>query len=416
MHGLVIDATTNRAIARFRVIPGALMSGGVTWQPHLITTHRGGRFDFPPDARAWDETRFRVEAEGYRPGVSRIVKKSEGDVKLTFALQADAGISGVAFTPEGVPAAGAQATWTTVSREATGHGETITVSGHAERLGAQVVIADDAGRFHLLPESDAGMIMVAHRSGYAEIRPADLLASHVVTLRRWCHVKGRVVAGTKPVAGQKVWVYRNGSSSDGSAGTSWEDQAVTDSDGRFACGRVVQGRLVVDRLFSEGAVKGIVNGLATFIEVREGRTSRVNLGGPGRALVGRFEPPKDLGLPIDWSKVRLQLGLKAPHIGWPSDEPIWETYRAFLNTEEGKAYLRDNLPVRGDGSFRIEAVPPGDYLLSLWVAGPAVGRPSEPGLYYASCHASILVNPTLDERGDEPQFLGTIILQMQTRR
>ena len=77
-----------------------------------------------------------------------------------------------------------------------------------------------------------------------------------------------------------------------------------------------------------------MNGLATFIEVREGQTTRVSLGGPGRALVGRFEAPKDLGLPIDWSKVRVHLGLKAPHIGWPSDEPYWEIYRAFLNTEE----------------------------------------------------------------------------------
>ena len=290
VHGLVIDAATKRGIARFRVIPGAQMSGGVTWQPHLITAHRGGRFDFPPDARAWAETRFRVEAEGYRPGVSRIVKKSEGDVKLTFALLADPGISAVALTPDGAPAAGAQATWTTVSREATGHGETITVSDHAERLGAQVVIADEAGRFHLPPESDAGMIMVAHRSGYAEIHPADLLAVRVVTLRNWCHVEGRVVAGTKPVAGQKVLVYRNGSSSGDMAGISWEDEAVTDADGRFSCGRVVQGRLVVDRLFSQGAAKGIVNGLATFIEVREGRTTRVNLGGPGARLSAASSP------------------------------------------------------------------------------------------------------------------------------
>lgn len=84
-----------------------------------------------------------------------------------------------------------------------------------------------------------------------------------------------------------------------------------------------------------------------------------------------------------------------------------------MNTEEGKAYPRDNLPVNGDGSFRIDAVPPGDYLLSLWVAGPAVGRPAEPDVYYASGHARIVVNPTLDELGDEPQSLGTIILQMQ---
>jgi len=53
VRGLVLDATTKRAIARFRVIPGALLSYGVTWQPHLITTHRGGRFDF--SSTGWDE-------------------------------------------------------------------------------------------------------------------------------------------------------------------------------------------------------------------------------------------------------------------------------------------------------------------------------------------------------------------------
>ena len=106
VHGLVIDATTKRAIPRFRVIPAPRTSSELTWQPHLITTHRGGRFDLPPNPRAWPETRYRVEAEGYRPSISRIVKRSEGDVKLKFVMQADAGISAVVRTPDGEPAAG----------------------------------------------------------------------------------------------------------------------------------------------------------------------------------------------------------------------------------------------------------------------------------------------------------------------
>ena len=106
MHGLVIDATTKRAIPRFRVIPGSMMGSGVTWQPHLITTHRGGQFDLP-SLRFWDRTWFRVEAEGYRPAVSRMVNESEGDVKLTFVMQADPGVSAVVLTPDGAPAAGA---------------------------------------------------------------------------------------------------------------------------------------------------------------------------------------------------------------------------------------------------------------------------------------------------------------------
>jgi hypothetical protein len=69
----VLDATTKRGVAQFRVILGSPSRGGVWWQPHLITTHRGGRFDIGPDVRAWDETQFRVEADGYRPGISRVV-------------------------------------------------------------------------------------------------------------------------------------------------------------------------------------------------------------------------------------------------------------------------------------------------------------------------------------------------------
>ena len=93
-------------------------------------------------------------------------------------------------------------------------------------------------------------VLVAHRSGYAELSPADLISSGVVTLRSWCRVEGRVAAGTKPVAGQKVRVYRSGSPSGDSPTPSWQDEAVTDADGRFACDRVIQGRLVVNRQFS----------------------------------------------------------------------------------------------------------------------------------------------------------------------
>src|SRR5262249_32739269 len=157
-----------------------------------------------------------------------------------------------------------------------------------------------------------------------------------------------------------------------------------------------------------GDIQGTVHGLATVIEVREGQTTRLTLGGPGRALVGRFEAPKDLGLAIDWSKVLVRFHLNAPHVGFPGDDEIWKTYGAFLRSDEGKAYARDQGPVARDGSFRIESVPPGDYQLLIWVAGPAVGKPAETDTYYASGGAGIEVDPTPDGRGDVPRDLGTI--------
>jgi hypothetical protein len=414
VHGLVIDATTKRAIPRFRLVPGALMSPGVTWQPHLITTHRGGRFDLPPDVRAWDKTRFRVEAEGYRPVVSRVVEKSEGDVKLTFAMQADAGISAVVRTPDGTPAAGAHVAWATLGREATGRGATIAFAAD-ERFGYRVVTADAEGRFRLPAECDPGMIIVAHGRGYAEVRPADVIASGVVALRRWCRVEGRLLAGTKPVVGRKIRVYRIGSASYEAPTPSWEDEAITDADGRFACDRVVAGRLMIDRVFSAGDREGVVQGLVIPIEAREGQITRVGLGGPGRTLVGRFEAPKGFDLPIDWTKSSVRLGLEVPPVVLNGDEPDWAFFRKFVQSEESRAYFRDNLPVGPDGSFRIESVPPGNYQLIIWIEGPAVGKPAETRVFYAIGGVQFLVDPTVNIHGTEPQSLGTITVRPQPR-
>ena len=298
----------------------------------------------------------------------------------------------------------------TYSREATGHGATITVSID-ERLGAMVVTADAAGRFRLPPECDPGTIVVAHDRGYAEIRPADLISSGVVTLRRWGRVEGRVLAGTKPVAGQTIWVQRCGHPSGDSPRAFWMNEVITDADGRFVCDRVVAGRLVVDRVFPAGDGQVAVNGLETAIEVREGQVTRIRLGGPGRALVGRFEVPRDLGLLIDWTKARVSLVPKAPHIGFPGDGPMWEIYKTFLNSDEGRAYGRDNVPVGRDGSFQIESVPPGDYQLIIQIDGPAVGKPGGARIPYATGGAGIQVEPTINDRGDEPQSVGTIRLR-----
>jgi len=417
VHGLVIDATTKRAIPQFRVVSCVAYNSQLTeltWQPQWITIHRGGRFDLPPNARAWPKMRYRVEAEGYRPSISRVVERSEGDIKLTFLMQADAGISAIVRAPDGTPAAGARATWVTHSREATVQGATITLMDHGKRLGATVVTADAAGRLRLPPECDPGTIVVAHDFGYAEVRPADLIASGVVTLRRWGRVEGRVLAGKKPLPGQTIWVQR-GSASNDPPTAYWHHEVTTDADGRFTCDRVVAGKLAVDRVFPTGDGQGAVNGLTMYIDVREGQVTRVLLGGPGRALVGRFEAPKDLNLPIDWTKAHVSLGPRAPHIGFPGDDAAWAIYQTFLNTEEGRAYVRDNVPVGRDGSFRIESVPPGDYQLIVWIEGSAVGKPAEPPNAYAAGGTEIEVKPTVDDREAEAQSVGTIRLHKRER-
>src|SRR5262249_46330597 len=107
VRGRVTDAASGQPIARVRLIPApASTSGGrTTWQPHLMKTHEGGRYEFRAP-RPWERTRFRVEAEGYRPEISRPVKETEGEVVIDFALHKDPGLSGIVRNVDGAPVAG----------------------------------------------------------------------------------------------------------------------------------------------------------------------------------------------------------------------------------------------------------------------------------------------------------------------
>lgn len=276
VRGLVLDAMTKRPIPRFRVIHGVPVGTGTHWQPHLISSYERGLFEMPANTRAWEKTRFRVEAEGYRPCISRVVLRSEGAAKLRFDLVPDPGIAALILTPAGQPAAGASAGWATLSREAMVLGAKVTFLDHGANLGATVVTADSRGRLVLPPECDNGTIVVAHQSGQAEITPAELSSSGTVTLHPWGRVLGKVLAGSKPLAGQKVGVYEMRSSGESSPTHYWEAEAITDEKGQFVCECVRPGRMVIDRRIpiEDGDT---FHASATFIDVHEGTSTRVTL-------------------------------------------------------------------------------------------------------------------------------------------
>ena len=135
VRGLVLDATTKHPVPHFRVIHGVPVGSSATWQPHLISSYERGLFEMPANTRAWEKTRFRVEADGYRPCISRVVLRSEGTVKLRFDLVPDPGIAALILTPAGQPAAGASAGWATLSREAKVLGAEGHVPGPWSQLG-----------------------------------------------------------------------------------------------------------------------------------------------------------------------------------------------------------------------------------------------------------------------------------------
>ena len=67
-----------------------------------------GRYEIQFDDMMRQEgRRLRVEADGYMPAVSRVIRDDEDDPVVNFVLHKGAGVSGVVHLPDGTPLAGA---------------------------------------------------------------------------------------------------------------------------------------------------------------------------------------------------------------------------------------------------------------------------------------------------------------------
>jgi hypothetical protein len=106
VSGKVIDAQTKKPVSKFRVVPGILV-GETQWSRGEQFTSTDGKYrlrwthDYPGHA-------VRIEAEGYRPAVSREIKSDEGNVTVDFALEKAEDITATVLTPELRPAPGAK--------------------------------------------------------------------------------------------------------------------------------------------------------------------------------------------------------------------------------------------------------------------------------------------------------------------
>jgi hypothetical protein len=133
-------------------------------------------------------------------------------------------------------------------------------------------------------------------------------------------------------------------------------------------------------------------------------------------VIGRFVKPDQFELAIDWSHSRHWLQLKRPPYRQPqgaTEEERAESYRKWLETDEGKAYQawqnhRRNHAFRleDDGSFRIDDVTSGTYDLSLTIldGGPNKGKP------LVTAERTVVVPEMEGGQSVEPLDLGTIEL------
>jgi hypothetical protein len=304
----VLDEATGKPIPSFRIVAGVPVGGGinndytkrtgnevVNWQPHMTKLGEGGTHVWSLE-RAWDQTGFRLEADGYIPQQFTWIVKKEGSRKLEFKLQRDPGIVGKVLLPDGKPAGAALIGLSLIQRQVAIKGASFYHVGEAlpEKPGdrwrrASIFETRRNGEFKMTTETDPAAVIVAvHPQGTCDIPYVEFLKTKTLPLKRWGRVEGSVTVGDGPGAGRKVTlsIQRDQYGYPGLVSQSLETK--TDAEGKFAFEDVAPGKAQVSlpEFFPKiepnrrpGFHVPIPAGAYAHVEVLSGETVTVKLGG-----------------------------------------------------------------------------------------------------------------------------------------
>jgi hypothetical protein len=132
---------------------------------------------------------------------------------------------------------------------------------------------------------------------------------------------------------------------------------TTGPDGRFVFDRVIPGRGWIGRgitlMVDDGATE-VTSSCKIAAEFPAGKTLNIDLGGSGRAVIGRLQPPHGAGKPVRWN-----FALVTARPERDQDQATGPHLTATVDRE---------------GRFRIDDVPAGAYLLSVRFDRDATGH------------------------------------------
>jgi hypothetical protein len=380
--GEVTDAQTGEPIERFWVMPGHDGPYGKSFDYAQEREFTNGQYAVEINRGELDSI-LCIEADGHAPVVSDAVSLDH-DSTFDAKLRPGSNISGTVLTADGRPAADAD----------------VFLIG--KRLGPALLnqypddkhqegprsITTAEGAFSFRPRGDDDVEVVAlHDAGRGKTSAKQLAAGKPITLQPWAKIEGTLRFGTKPAKSQTITVSITGRSEPDRPYSNYE--AVTDENGRFAFDRVPECTCTVGLLVKPASglhcnFWALSVGSTAEVTTRAGQTMRLDIGGKGRPVVGRFDLPDEM--PKDWTIEQASL---AP----PNAEPHGASHHFTLGD---------------DGSFRIENVPPGDYESLLHIARGRRGMPTDGEPFRAWIRVPVTVPEIAGGVSDEPLDLGLI--------
>ncbi len=384
--GKVIDAVTKKPIKAFRVVPG-VRSGvdHMNWVPSQTFSAADGQFQIRETDGQFAYL-VRIEADGFKSVVSRDIKSNEGKVSVDFELTKGTDVAAKVVTPRNVPAVGAKIALGVAGAQINvNNGDIDGGSTYASQE-----TTDDAGRFHFSAQDKDFQLVITHPSGFAHIKstPAWEL-TRIIHLEPWCRVEGTFRIGKKPAANVPISLDVDSVHSYGNDVPSifTSHYVTTGPDGRFVFERVIPGKGSLGRSLmltvSDGA-QDVTSSCMMPAEFPAGKTVHVDLGGAGRAVVGKLRPPDGFK-----EKVRWNFALVTGQADAPEARALSLSFTATIDR---------------DGSFRIDDLPPGSYSLDV--------RFDRNGAGHLFNHP-FKVPSAEDDSSAQPVDLGTLTLEKQ---
>ncbi|MBN1973181.1 MAG: redoxin domain-containing protein [Sedimentisphaerales bacterium] len=385
VHGTVVDANTGQPILDFRLLSGIDWGNGqpIYWQRDSVKTFKQGRYEVtfsePRDAHL-----VRIEADGYKPGISQPLKDNEIDITCDFKLEKGTGPSGIVKLPDGRIAEGAEVILCTP-------GQSLSMNNGRmqQRRDYQYVEVKQDGKFSFPPQSDHFILVILHDDGFLEISNDELAASPELTLKPWSKIDGKLLVGKEPGKNKEVLLRYESDTQQNGINYYSNYETITDENGKFAFERVIPGQALVCRKVRL-TERSYTYSHCKRVEIIPGKTLEVTIGGTGRSVKGKVNIPDYIKGKVDIQEFSSHLSIISPN----------------------NPYTQMSFKTESDGSFCIDDVPEGSYTLNIYASGP----PQDPRIPIGDRIGMVTQAFTISEmpggRSDEPLNLGALELQV----
>jgi parallel beta-helix repeat protein len=153
--------------------------------------------------------------------------------------------------------------------------------------------------------------------------------------------------------------------------TNYHAQRIfTDANGLYIFEGLKAGLAHIGRSFTvaDGSISGVPHGLMFEFEIEPGRSYDITLGGRGRPVVGRLVPASGNAGDIDWSRARAYFCLQAAPFSMGSWESNAKIVKAMTKAEGGDFYRKSPVKINPDGTFWIDNVRAGLYMLRVKIS------------------------------------------------